>query len=215
MELLTPFDSDTAAAGDHFDARLTAPLRDGKRLIAPKGALIEGRVSDVEIDFRPAQVVTFGLIPESLEIGGARVLFAARLDPQPFILAKAQKRPKKLQPHLPKIRPMALPPTPYRRLCATRLPVRLGPRFQPEPVDPEREFKGEPQYLANRFVHVQPRDEQHGQSWNFSGKPLQHAGRIRSGGDRYASSCQPRRNNHGKVGHPVQSSADGEQRPAV
>jgi hypothetical protein len=101
MELLTPFDSDTAAAGDHFDARLTAPLRDGKRLIAPKGALIEGRVSDVEIDFRPAQVVTFGLIPESLEIGGARVPFAARLDPQPFIVAKAQKRPKKLQFYLP------------------------------------------------------------------------------------------------------------------
>ena len=101
MELLTPLDSDTAAAGDRFVARLAAPLREGKRLIAPKGAIIEGRVSDVDLGFHPAKTVAFGLIPESLEIGGAKVPLVARLDFSPRIVAKELRRRKGLEFFLP------------------------------------------------------------------------------------------------------------------
>jgi hypothetical protein len=93
MELLTPFDSDTAAAGDRFIARLTAPLRDGNHLIAPKGATVEGRLSDVEIEFHPAEKVTFGLIPESLQIHGSKVPLAAQLD----VYAQVRKEHRKLK----------------------------------------------------------------------------------------------------------------------
>ena len=100
MELLTPLDSDTTAAGDRFFARLASPLRDGKRQIAPKGALIEGRVSQVELEFHSART-TFGLTPESIQIRGKKVPFAARLDLAPQIVALQERKRKGLQFFLP------------------------------------------------------------------------------------------------------------------
>ena len=100
MELLTPLDSDTTAAGDRFFARLVSPLRNGKRQIAPKGALIEGRVSQVEVEFHSAST-TFGLTPESIQIRGKKVPFAARIDLAPWIIALEEKKRKGLQFYLP------------------------------------------------------------------------------------------------------------------
>ena len=101
MELLTPLDSETAAAGDRFLARLTGPLRDGKRLIAGKGATIEGRVSGVEIGYWPAATVGLGLVPESLEIAGMKAPFAARLDLRAQTVALEKRKTKGLEFFLP------------------------------------------------------------------------------------------------------------------
>jgi hypothetical protein len=101
MELLTPIDSDTTAGGDRFRARLTAPLRDGKQQIAPKGAIIEGRVSDVAVEFRPVEAVSIGLIPDSLQIEGSTVPFAARLDLRSDAVAREKRQQKGLQFFLP------------------------------------------------------------------------------------------------------------------
>jgi hypothetical protein len=102
FELTAPIDSDTAAAGDRFTARLTAPLGNGKTLIAPKGARIEGRVSDVEIGFHPKEAVVLGLIPETIEIRGVKAPFAARIDTRGDVVAKEQKRRKGLEFLLPR-----------------------------------------------------------------------------------------------------------------
>lgn len=101
MELLEAIDGDTAAAGDRFRARLATPLRDGRRTIAPKGALIEGRVSEVEVGYHPTEMVAIGLIPESLEVQGVKVSFAARLDLSVGVVAKEQRIRKGLQFFLP------------------------------------------------------------------------------------------------------------------
>jgi hypothetical protein len=102
MELLSTIDSETSAAGDRFTARLAAPVRDGRRVIAPKGAIVEGRVSDVEIGYRPEETVAIGLIPESIEIHGMKVPFGARLDYRREVVLKEQKRRKGLAFFLPK-----------------------------------------------------------------------------------------------------------------
>ena len=101
MELLTPIDSDTAAEGDRFTARLKEPLLDGPRLIAPKGALVEGRVSDVKVAYKPDMSVTIGLLPQTLEIRGVKTRFTARLDFRPKVVAKERKKQKGLDFALP------------------------------------------------------------------------------------------------------------------
>jgi hypothetical protein len=101
MELVTPVDSDSAAVGDRFTARLASPIVDGRRMIAPKGARIEGRVSRVDVGYWPKELVAIGLTPESIEIKGAAVPFAARLDLRTPIVAKQQKQRKGLEFYLP------------------------------------------------------------------------------------------------------------------
>lgn len=101
MELVDPIDSNTAAAGDRFAARLTDSVKDGRRLIAPKGATVEGRISDVEVTFRPQQMVMFGLIPEYVDVRGAKMPFGARLDTRLQVLAKERKKRKGLEFYLP------------------------------------------------------------------------------------------------------------------
>jgi hypothetical protein len=101
MELLTTIDSDTSAAGDRFNARLRTPIRDGNRTIAPKGALIEGRVSAVGIAYLPVEGVAIGLVPESIQIQGAKIPFAARLDLRTSVVEKQQKKRVGLRFFLP------------------------------------------------------------------------------------------------------------------
>ncbi len=101
MELLNSIDSDTAAAGDRFTARLTEPLKDGRRLIAPKGAVVEGRISDVWIQFNPRQVVMFGLLPESVDTKGGNERLAARLDTRMKVISAQMKKRKGLEFLLP------------------------------------------------------------------------------------------------------------------
>ena len=77
LELTSPIDSDTAAAGDRFTARLVSPLLDGARLLAPAGALVEGHVSKLKIYYGTAAEVVLGLSPETLEIHGRGVSIGA------------------------------------------------------------------------------------------------------------------------------------------
>jgi len=101
MELTTEIDTGTAAMGDRFTARLASAIQDGRRLVAPKGARIEGRVSRVDIGYWPKEAVAIGLTPESIEIHGQKVPFAARLDLRGGIVAKEKKKRKGLEFYLP------------------------------------------------------------------------------------------------------------------
>lgn len=92
MELTVPIESDTAAHGDPFHARLTEPLLDGKRTLAPKGARVEGRLSALHIDFGPQQETWFGLTPETIEIRGEKVPFPARLSASPTGIATLRRK---------------------------------------------------------------------------------------------------------------------------
>jgi len=78
--LLTPIDSDTAAAGDPVEAILRSPLRDKKgAILAPAGTHLHGRLGrfaqhaflggyfEIEFQF------------ESIDLNGQRVLFSAQL----------------------------------------------------------------------------------------------------------------------------------------
>lgn len=83
LELLEPIDTDTAAAGDVFHARLVQPLRDAKKkLLAPGGSVVEGRLRRVQDMLQPHQVYVV-LAPTALWIGDERVPFAANRDWNP------------------------------------------------------------------------------------------------------------------------------------
>jgi len=64
----------TSKVGDAVEGSLIAPLRDGSREIAPKGAIVRGRVRLVNHD--PAEI---GLLFDELEFPGHAAHFAARL----------------------------------------------------------------------------------------------------------------------------------------
>lgn len=80
MELLERIDTDRAAAGDPFRARLVSALRDQKsRVLAPGGSIVEGRLRRVESIVSPKQVYV-ALAPGTLWIGNERVALAATRD---------------------------------------------------------------------------------------------------------------------------------------
>jgi hypothetical protein len=80
---------DKAAAGDPFSATLADALRDSKgKVLAPKGALVEGRLLRVQNFARPAEVVIV-FKPEVVWVRGARVPLSAVLD---WTLAMADRR---------------------------------------------------------------------------------------------------------------------------
>jgi len=81
LELTTPINSDTAAAGDPFAARLAEPLRDTQRkVLAPAGSVVEGRLLRVQISHTPPVEVVVVLKPRTLEMNGAKVPLAAVRD---------------------------------------------------------------------------------------------------------------------------------------
>jgi hypothetical protein len=100
MELTTPIDSDTAAHGDPFTGRLAEPLLDGKRVLAPRGARVEGRVSLLKVNYLQTPGVWFGLTPETIEIQGTKVPFPARLSVTPG--GEAVQRRKGMRIYLPR-----------------------------------------------------------------------------------------------------------------
>jgi hypothetical protein len=99
MELTAPIESETAAHGDPFHARLAEPLLDGKRTLAPKGARVEGRLSALHIDYGQHPETWFGLTPETIEIRGEKVPFPARLSVNPS--GQAALRGKGMRIYLP------------------------------------------------------------------------------------------------------------------
>src|SRR5205085_64567 len=96
MELAQPILTDLAAAGDRFWARLLTPLRQqGKKPVAPKGAMVAGRLLRVEMHHlgRPEALVVFR--PESVTVNGVKVPLAARPNVSPATAQRARqgKRP--------------------------------------------------------------------------------------------------------------------------
>jgi hypothetical protein len=101
FELNAAIDSDTAAAGDRFTGKLTAPLRDGKTLLSPRGALVEGRLSMVKMAYSPKEQVLLGLMPETIEVQGRKVPVNALPDSRAVRLLRSQARNKSLEIYLP------------------------------------------------------------------------------------------------------------------
>jgi hypothetical protein len=51
--MITPVGTRSSAAGDLFEARVLGPIKQGKHLIVPTGALLQGRIVAVEENFYP------------------------------------------------------------------------------------------------------------------------------------------------------------------
>jgi hypothetical protein len=72
--IITPIDSDTAAAGDPIEAVLRSPIRNHKKeIIAPAGSHLHGRLRNVKWWSEPSDNFQITVQFESLEIGGTRV----------------------------------------------------------------------------------------------------------------------------------------------
>jgi len=92
FELTSAIDSDKAAAGDPFTGRLVAPLRQGRTVLAPKGAVVEGRLIRVQTFHAPSKGVIIVLRPEKLEIKGSKVPLTAIPDWRPMTAQNRDKR---------------------------------------------------------------------------------------------------------------------------
>jgi hypothetical protein len=78
LSLVRPIDSATAAAGDSFEARLVAPLRDSRqRLVAPAASLVRGRILRVEAFHTKPREVVLVLRPEAVQAGDAIIALSA------------------------------------------------------------------------------------------------------------------------------------------
>jgi hypothetical protein len=93
--LTAPIQTDTAAAGDPFSARLVDAIRDGRgKVLAPKGTVVEGHLLRVQNFFLHPEVVVV-LKPEALRIHGARVPLSAERD-WTRVLAEGRRKGKKI-----------------------------------------------------------------------------------------------------------------------
>jgi hypothetical protein len=94
IELTASISTDTAAAGDAFSAKLTAAFRDLRgKVLAPKGALVEGHLLRVQSYFRPPEAVVV-LKPEALWVRGTRVPLSVDRDWR-SVMAEGRKKGKK------------------------------------------------------------------------------------------------------------------------
>ena len=76
--ILTPIDSDSAAAGDPVEGILRSPMRDRQNhVIAPAGASLHGRLLLLERQIDPADYFKIGVRLESVEVGGTEIPLAA------------------------------------------------------------------------------------------------------------------------------------------
>jgi hypothetical protein len=83
LRLVTPIDSDTAAAGDPLDAVLRSPIRDKRGvLLASAGAHLHGRLVQVEHIAVPRAAVQIGIDFDSIDINGKSVPIGVILDQQ-------------------------------------------------------------------------------------------------------------------------------------
>jgi hypothetical protein len=94
FELAAPIPTDIAAAGDAFSAKLAAALRDDRgKLLAPRGAVVEGHLLRVQSFFRPPEVLVV-LKPEALWIRDVRVPLSVDRDWR-RVMAEGRKKGKK------------------------------------------------------------------------------------------------------------------------
>jgi hypothetical protein len=81
LELTTPIQTDTAAAGDPFAGKLVKPLRDARqKLLAPKGSIVQGRLLRVENIRIPKAEVVLIVQLESIEVDHAKAPLSAVRD---------------------------------------------------------------------------------------------------------------------------------------
>jgi hypothetical protein len=91
--LVTPIDSDTAAAGDPIEAVLRSPIRNKQHVFAPAGAHLHGRLRRVQQRPDPSDHFEIALQFESVEIAGKNVpLTATSFSARPRFYA-FQKQP--------------------------------------------------------------------------------------------------------------------------
>jgi len=76
--IVTPIDSDSAAAGDPIEGILRSPMRDKQNhLIAPAGARLHGRLMLFMRQVEPADYFKIGVRLESVDVGGKEIPLAA------------------------------------------------------------------------------------------------------------------------------------------
>ncbi len=74
IALGTRIDSANAAAGDRFTGTLAKPVPEAGTIVLPEGAIVNGRITKIEVRTQPA-VVIIGLEVETVQIGGAAIPF--------------------------------------------------------------------------------------------------------------------------------------------
>jgi hypothetical protein len=95
FRVVTPIDSDTAAAGDPVEAVLRSAIRDKKEaIIVPVGARIHGRLAQFEQEIGPRNFFQLGLKLESIDVNGTRAPFRAKLQREsPFMYYRSYRQP--------------------------------------------------------------------------------------------------------------------------
>lgn len=82
----------THRAGDRFTATLAEPLRDGERVLVPKGARVTGRIREASPSGRLSGRAVLTLVPERLEWNGG----SAALDVRGWTRTSARHRRRNL-----------------------------------------------------------------------------------------------------------------------
>jgi hypothetical protein len=76
--IVTPIDSNSAAAGDPIEGIVRSPMRDKQyHVIVPAGARFHGRLMLLERQLEPADYFKIGVRLESVEVGGKEIPLAA------------------------------------------------------------------------------------------------------------------------------------------
>jgi hypothetical protein len=101
LVLSLPIQTDAAAAGDRFVGVLADALRGAKsKVLAPKGAVVEGRLLRVETFERPPQVFVV-MRPRTVEVNGVKLPLAAGLDWQSAATVNRDALKRRVSIYLP------------------------------------------------------------------------------------------------------------------
>ncbi len=97
--IVTPIDSDNAAAGDPIELILRSPMRDKKRsVLAPVGTRLHGRLLRLEQRSTPTSHFEVAVQLESLEIGGRSVAFHSTSYPvRLYVPIQDPRRPRQAE----------------------------------------------------------------------------------------------------------------------
>jgi hypothetical protein len=79
LALTSPIDTDTAAAGDVFTARLREAVHISKEVLVPAGARVEGRIVQMQHSLIQPRQFTISLMLEKIEVHGVASPLYARL----------------------------------------------------------------------------------------------------------------------------------------
>jgi hypothetical protein len=101
--MITPIDSRTASAGDFFEARVVDPVRQHRQIVVPKGALLHGRIVELEQRYYPGVSVRVMLKFDSVEFDGRSIpiTLAARATIPAPLYGDTQIRSRAVSPVTP------------------------------------------------------------------------------------------------------------------